>query len=68
MSVSKPSICFLKWVISVKWRNKLLIHNINLTGHRKSAESTALDFPGDKSYHSVSTLEVPGFSQGLLPP
>ena len=23
-------------VISTKWRNKLLIHNINLTGHRKS--------------------------------
>ena len=37
MSVSKPSICFWKWVISNKWRNKLLIHNINLTGHRKSA-------------------------------
>ena len=37
MSVSKPSICFWKWVISIKWRNKLLIHNINLTGHRKSA-------------------------------
>ena len=28
MCVSKPSI---------KWRNKLLIHDINLTGHRKSA-------------------------------
>ena len=37
MSVSKPSICFWKQVISIKWRNKLLIHNINLTGHRKSA-------------------------------
>ena len=37
MSVSKPSICFWKRVISIKWRNKLLIHNINLTGHRKSA-------------------------------
>ena len=42
MSVSKPSICWLlvgywKWAISIKWRNKLLIHNINLTGHRKSA-------------------------------
>ena len=37
MSVSKPSICFWKCVIAVKWRNKLLIHNINLTGHRKSA-------------------------------
>ena len=37
MSVSKPSICFWKWVISIKWRNKLLIHNINLTCHRKSA-------------------------------
>ena len=35
--VSKPSICFWKWVISNKWRNKLLIHNIKLTGHRKSA-------------------------------
>ena len=31
MSVSKPSICFWKRVISVKWMNKLLIHNINLT-------------------------------------
>ena len=28
---------FLKWVISIKWKNKLLIHNINLTGQRKSA-------------------------------
>ena len=37
MSVSKPSICFWKRVISIKWRNKLLIHNINLAGHRKSA-------------------------------
>ena len=37
MSVSKPSICFSKRVISAKWRNKLLIHNINLTVHRKSA-------------------------------
>ena len=37
MSVSKPSICFWKQVISIKWSNKLLIHNINLTGHRKSA-------------------------------
>ena len=37
MSVSKPSINFWKWVISIKWRNKLLIYNINLTGHRKSA-------------------------------
>ena len=35
--VSKPSICFWKRVISVRWRIKLLIHNINLTGHRKSA-------------------------------
>ena len=37
MSVSKPSICFWKLVISIKWRNKLLIHKINLTGHRKTA-------------------------------
>ena len=37
MSVSKPSICFSKRVISAKWRNKLLIHEINLTVHRKSA-------------------------------
>ena len=28
--------------------------------------STALDFPGDKSHHSVLALEVPGSSQGLL--
>ena len=33
MSVIKPSICFSKRVISVKWRNKLLIHNINLIVH-----------------------------------
>ena len=37
MSVSKPSMCFWKWFILIKWRNKLLIDNINLTGHRKSA-------------------------------
>ena len=37
MSVSKPSKYFWKRVISIRWRNKLLIHNINLTGHRKSA-------------------------------
>ena len=37
MPVSKPSICFWKLVISVKWRNKLLVYNFNLTGHRKSA-------------------------------
>ena len=37
MSLSKPSICFWKWFISNKGRNKLLIHNINLTGHRNSA-------------------------------
>ena len=37
MSVIKPSICFSKRIISAKWRNKLLIHNINLTVHRKSA-------------------------------
>ena len=36
MSVSKPSIRFWKRVISIKWRNKLLIHKINLAGHRKS--------------------------------
>ena len=55
VSVSKLSIWFLKQVISTKRRNKLLIHNINLTGHRKSAcfltervHVTALDFPGDK--------------------
>ena len=37
MFVSNPSICFWKRFISTKWRNKLLIHNINLTSHRKSA-------------------------------
>ena len=37
MSVSKPSICFGKRVIWIEWRNKLFIHNINLTSHRKSA-------------------------------
>ena len=37
MFVSNPSICFWKRFISTKWRNKLLIHNVNLTGHRKSA-------------------------------
>ena len=30
--------------------------------------STALDFPGDMSDHSVLALEVPGFSQGFFPP
>ena len=35
--VSNPSICFWKRFISTRWRNKLLLHNINLTGHRKSA-------------------------------
>ena len=30
-------MCFWKRVFSVKWRSKLLIHNIYLTGHRKSA-------------------------------
>ena len=35
MSVIKPSICFSKLIISDKWRNKLLIHNINLTVHRR---------------------------------
>ena len=35
ISISKPSICFCKWIISNKWRKKLLIHSINLTGHRK---------------------------------
>ena len=37
MSVIKPSICFSKLVTSVKWRNKLLIQNINLTVYRKNA-------------------------------
>ena len=37
MSVSKLSMCFSKRVISNKWRNKMLIHNINLTGHWKIA-------------------------------
>ena len=37
MSVIKPSICFSKQVISAKWRNKLLIQNINLTVYRKNA-------------------------------
>ena len=37
MSVSKPLICFWKQVISINWRNKLLIRNMNLTDHRKSA-------------------------------
>ena len=37
MSLSKPSICFSERVTSAKWRNKLLIHDINLTVHRKSA-------------------------------
>ena len=58
VSVSKLSIWFLKQVISTKRRNKLLIHNINLTGHRKSAcclrllifpETRTLDFPGYNS-------------------
>ena len=42
MCVSKPSICFWERVISIKWRKKLLIHNIKLTGHRKSACSLQL--------------------------
>ena len=37
MSVSEPWICFWRKFISIKWRNKLLIHNIKLTGHRNSA-------------------------------
>ena len=37
MSVSKPSICFWKQVISIKWRNRLLTHTKSLTGHKKSA-------------------------------
>ena len=37
MSVSKPSIWFSNIFFSIKWRNKFLIHNINLTRHRKSA-------------------------------
>ena len=65
MSISKPSTCFWKWVISVKWRNKLVIHNINLTGHRKSGCCLQLLFflkiwviaPGN-----------PVFSQKLLQP
>ena len=36
MSVTKPSTRFWKRLISTKWRNKLLIHNINLAVHRKS--------------------------------
>ena len=42
MYVSKPSICFWIRVISIKWRNKLLIHSINLAGLRKSACSLQL--------------------------
>ena len=33
----KPLICFLKQVILMKWRNKLLSYSISFTGHRKSA-------------------------------
>ena len=36
MSVRKPSICLRKRIISTKWRNKLLVQNINLTGHTKN--------------------------------
>ena len=35
-SVSKPSTRLWKRVISTKWRDKLLIQNINLAVHRKS--------------------------------
>ena len=37
MPLSKPSVCFSKRVVSVKCRNKLLIHNINSTVLRKSS-------------------------------
>ena len=37
ISVGKRSICFWKQVISIKWKNTLLISNISLTGHRKSS-------------------------------
>ena len=60
MSVSKPSICFWKWVISIKWRNKLLFHNINLTGHRKSTCCLQL-LVFLMSHCSVLALEDPGF-------
>ena len=37
VSISKQSKYFWKWVISTKLINKLLIYNISLIGHRKSA-------------------------------
>ena len=55
-------------VISTKWRDRLLIHIINLTVHKGFMLSTTFDFPGHQRHCSVLAFEVPGFSQGLLPP
>ena len=60
MSVSKPSICYWKRVISINCRNKLLIHNIKLTGHRKSTCCLQL-LVFQMSHCSVLALEDPGF-------
>ena len=50
------------------WKNKLLIHKINLTGHKKVHGAYALGFPEDVSHRSVLALEIHSFSEDLLPP
>ena len=69
MSVSKPSTCFWKRVISGKWRNKMLIHNINLAVHRKSLCCLRLlFFLKTRVIAPFLSLEVPDFSHVSLPP
>ena len=60
--VSKPWICFWKWVISTKEQVAYSQHQFDRL-YKECMLPAALDCPGDKSHHSVLALGVPGFSQ-----
>ena len=47
---------------STKWRNKLLVQNINFTGHKTCMLPTTLDFPEDMSHRHILVLVIQGFS------
>ena len=63
ISVSKPSTCFWKRVLSTKWRNKSLIHNINLKVIERVNVVYGSWFSWRQSHRSVLALEVKAFCE-----
>ena len=49
-------------IISTKWRKKLLIRKINLTGHKKVHVACGFNLLADMSHRSVLALKFQDFS------